>query len=41
MRVCGIRCNIKGEAVEDVKRGETRPKQEGERYMLKDGYDKW
>lgn len=41
MRVCGICCNIKGEAVENVKRGGIRPKQEVGRYVMKDGYDRW
>lgn len=41
VRVCGICCNIKGEAVEDVRRGGIWPKQEVDRYIMKDGYDKW
>lgn len=40
VRVCGICCNIKREAVEDVKRGGIWPKQEVDRYIMKDGYDK-
>lgn len=41
MRVCGICYNIKGEAVEDVKRRGIWPKREVDRYVMKNGYDKW
>lgn len=41
VRGCGISCNIKGEAVEDVKGRGIWPKQEVDRYVVKDSYDKW
>jgi len=35
VRVCGIRCSIKDEAVEDVKRGRIWPKREAGRKVMK------
>ena len=41
MRVCGLCCNIKDEAVVDVKKRGIWPKWEVDRYVMKDEYDKW